>query len=122
MPLVIVALAGQGAAETPLSALAVARLAEEAGVPRGVLQVLVGNPIELSTPLLLDSRVRALSFTGSTQVGRLLLEGAADTIKKVSLELGGHAPSLFLMMSILERRSRAQWRKICYVGSGLFSR
>lgn len=82
------------APETPLSALAVARLAEEAGVPAGVFQVVVGNPIELSTPLLRDPRIRALSFTGSTQVGRLLLEGAADTIKKVSLELGGHAPFL----------------------------
>lgn len=80
------------APETPLCALAVARLAEEAGVPAGVFQVVVGNPIELSTPLLRDTRIRALSFTGSTQVGRLLLEGAADTIKKVSLELGGHAP------------------------------
>ncbi|MET4121165.1 aspartate-semialdehyde dehydrogenase [Bradyrhizobium sp. JR1.5] len=82
------------APETPLSALAVARLAEEAGVPRGVLQVIVGNPIELSAPLLRDTRIRALSFTGSTQVGRLLLEGAAATVKKVSLELGGHAPFL----------------------------
>ncbi|MCC8941618.1 aldehyde dehydrogenase family protein, partial [Bradyrhizobium sp. Arg68] len=80
--------------ETPLSALAVARLAQEAGVPRGVFQVVVGDPIELSAPLLHDSRVRALSFTGSTEVGRLLLEGAAGTIKKVSLELGGHAPFL----------------------------
>lgn len=82
------------APETPLSALAVARLAEEAGVPAGVFQVVVGHPIELSKPLLRDTRVRALSFTGSTQVGRLLLEGAADSIKKVSLELGGHAPFL----------------------------
>lgn len=82
------------APETPLSALAVARLAEEAGVPAGVFQVVVGNPIELSAPLLRDARVRALSFTGSTQVGRLLLEGAAVTVKKVSLELGGHAPFL----------------------------
>ncbi|MCC8978532.1 NAD-dependent succinate-semialdehyde dehydrogenase [Bradyrhizobium sp. 10BB] len=80
------------APETPLSALALARLAEEAGVPRGVFQVVTGHPIELSTPLLRDTRIRALSFTGSTDVGRLLLEGAADTIKKVSLELGGHAP------------------------------
>lgn len=80
------------APETPLSALAVARLAEEAGVPPGVLQVLIGNPIELSAPLLRDTRIRALSFTGSTHVGRLLLEGAAETVKKVSLELGGHAP------------------------------
>ncbi|MCA1510426.1 NAD-dependent succinate-semialdehyde dehydrogenase [Bradyrhizobium sp. NBAIM01] len=80
------------APETPLSALALARLADEAGVPPGVFQVLVGNPVELSTPLLRDTRVRALSFTGSTEVGRLLLEGAARTVKKVSLELGGHAP------------------------------
>ncbi|PDT63956.1 NAD-dependent succinate-semialdehyde dehydrogenase [Bradyrhizobium ottawaense] len=82
------------APETPLSALAVARLAEEAGVPRGVLQVVVGNPVELSAALLRDQKVRALSFTGSTQVGRLLLGGAAETIKKTSLELGGHAPLL----------------------------
>lgn len=82
------------APETPLSALAVARLAEEAGVPRGVLQVLTGNPIELSAPLVSDTRVRALSFTGSTEVGRLLLRDSADTVKKVSLELGGHAPFL----------------------------
>lgn len=80
------------APETPLSALAIARLAEEAGVPRGVFQVVVGDPIELSARLLSDSRIRALSFTGSTQVGRLLFEGAAKTVKKVSLELGGHAP------------------------------
>lgn len=82
------------APETPLSSLAVARLAEQAGVPRGVFQVVVGDPIELSEPLLRDPRTRALSFTGSTQVGRLLLEGAAKTVKKVSLELGGHAPFL----------------------------
>ncbi|OSJ13580.1 NAD-dependent succinate-semialdehyde dehydrogenase [Bradyrhizobium canariense] len=82
------------APETPLSALALARLAEEAGLPAGVFQTLVGEPIELSTPLLRDTRVRALSFTGSTQVGRLFLEGSAQTIKKVSLELGGHAPFL----------------------------
>nr|WP_128943490.1 NAD-dependent succinate-semialdehyde dehydrogenase [Bradyrhizobium zhanjiangense] len=82
------------APETPLSALALARLAEEAGLPRGVFQVLVGDPVVLSAPLLRDTRVRALSFTGSTQVGRLLLGGAAETVKKVSLELGGHAPFL----------------------------
>jgi len=82
------------APETPLSALAIARLAEEAGIPPGVFQVIVGDPVALSAPLLRDTRVRALSFTGSTQVGRLLLGGAAETAKKVSLELGGHAPFL----------------------------
>ena len=63
------------APETPLSALAIARLAEQAGLPAGVFQVLVGDPIELSTPLLHDARVRALSFTGSTEVGRHLVQG-----------------------------------------------
>lgn len=82
------------APETPLCALALARLAEEAGIPPGVFQVLVGDPIELSAPLLRDTRVRALSFTGSTQIGRLLLRETAATVKKVSLELGGHAPFL----------------------------
>ncbi|MCK1695087.1 NAD-dependent succinate-semialdehyde dehydrogenase [Bradyrhizobium sp. 144] len=82
------------APETPLSALALGRLAEEAGLPRGVFQVLIGDPVELSEPLLRDTRIRALSFTGSTQVGRMLLERAAQTVKKVSLELGGHAPFL----------------------------
>lgn len=97
------------APETPLSALALARLAEEAGIPRGVFQVLVGDPIELSAPLLRDTRIRALSFTGSTQVGRLLLEGAARTVKKVSLELGGMPPSLSLTTSIWTRRSKGRW-------------
>lgn len=82
------------APETPLSALALARLAEQAGFPPGVLQVLVGDPVELSRPLLSDRRIRALSFTGSTEVGRLLLKEAAESVKKVSLELGGHAPFL----------------------------
>jgi aspartate-semialdehyde dehydrogenase len=82
------------APETPLSALALARLAEQAGMPPGVLQIVVGDPVVLSQPLLDDSRVRALSFTGSTEVGRLLIGKGADTIKKLSLELGGHAPFL----------------------------
>lgn len=80
------------APETPLSALAIARLAEQAGVPRGVFQVVIGDPIELSAPLLSDARTRALSFTGSTEVGRLFLRASAKSVKKVSLELGGHAP------------------------------
>lgn len=97
------------APETPLSALAVARLAIEAGVPCGVFQVLVGDPVELSAPLLRDTRIRALSFTGSTRVGRLLLEAAAETVKKVSLELGGTRLSSFLTMSMLTRLSKEPW-------------
>ncbi|MFD2250160.1 succinate-semialdehyde dehydrogenase/glutarate-semialdehyde dehydrogenase/aspartate-semialdehyde dehydrogenase [Pseudochelatococcus lubricantis] len=80
------------APETPLSALALARLAEEAGVPEGVLQVVTGEAAPLARRLLDHTEVRAFSFTGSTEIGRLLLTRSALTIKKASLELGGHAP------------------------------
>jgi len=80
------------APETPLSALALAKLAEESGVPRGVLQVLPGEAAPLARRLLENTEVRAFSFTGSTEVGRILLTQSAATVKKASLELGGHAP------------------------------
>lgn len=80
------------APETPLSALALAKLAEEAGIPAGVFQVVTGDPITHSARLLQNPQVRAFSFTGSTQIGKILLKQAGDTVKKVSLELGGHAP------------------------------
>ncbi|WP_119272485.1 NAD-dependent succinate-semialdehyde dehydrogenase [Taklimakanibacter deserti] len=80
------------APETPLSGLALARLGEEAGIPAGVLQVVTGEAPPLARRLLDHKEVRAFSFTGSTEVGRLLLAQAAKTVKKASLELGGHAP------------------------------
>jgi len=80
------------APETPLSALALAKLAEQAGIPAGVFQVVTGDAPTLSARLMQRAEVRAFSFTGSTQIGRLLLEQSAQTLKKVSLELGGHAP------------------------------
>lgn len=80
------------APETPLSALAVAKLAELAGVPQGVLQVITGDAASLARHLLEHPDVRGFSFTGSTEVGRILLTQSAATIKKASLELGGHAP------------------------------
>jgi hypothetical protein len=78
--------------ETPLSALALAELACRAGFPAGVFQVVTGDAVQLTEGLLSDERVRAFSFTGSTEVGRLLLGKAVRTVKKVSMELGGHAP------------------------------
>ncbi|MGY5802114.1 NAD-dependent succinate-semialdehyde dehydrogenase [Rhizobium sp. LEGMi12c] len=80
------------AVETPLSALALAELAHRAGFPAGVFQVVTGDAVLLTEGLLSDERVRAFSFTGSTEVGRILLGKAAQTVKKVSMELGGHAP------------------------------
>ena len=80
------------ASETPFSALALAVLAQRAGVPRGVFSVITGEPQVIGTILSSSESVRALSFTGSTEVGRLLLAQCATSIKRVSLELGGHAP------------------------------
>jgi succinate-semialdehyde dehydrogenase/glutarate-semialdehyde dehydrogenase len=80
------------AEQTPLTALALAVLAEEAGFPPGVFNVLTGDPVAIGGELTASPAVRKLSFTGSTEVGRLLMAQSAPTIKKLSLELGGNAP------------------------------
>lgn len=77
---------------TPLTALAIAELAQRAGVPAGVFQVVTGSASKIGKVLTDSHIVSKLSFTGSTEVGRLLMAQCADTIKKVSLELGGNAP------------------------------
>jgi succinate-semialdehyde dehydrogenase/glutarate-semialdehyde dehydrogenase len=77
---------------TPLSALALAVLAERAGLPAGVLSVITGSPVDIGGELTSNPIVRKLSFTGSTEIGRLLMRQSAATIKKLSLELGGNAP------------------------------
>ena len=85
------------AKETPLSALAVAAILAEAGVPDGVVNVLpTTSPGPVVGAMLADPRVRKLSFTGSTEVGRMLLHTAADTVTNCSMELGGNAPFLIL--------------------------
>ena len=80
------------AEQTPLSAIALAVLAEEAGVPAGVLQVITGKSREIGAVMTESPIVSKLSFTGSTEVGRVLMAQCAPTIKKLSLELGGNAP------------------------------
>jgi aspartate-semialdehyde dehydrogenase len=80
------------AVETPLSGFALARLAQQAGMPPGVFQVISGDPASISAGLLDDTRVRGMSFTGSTSIGTLLAQRAARSVKRVSLELGGLAP------------------------------
>ena len=78
---------------TPLSALEMAKIFEEAGLPEGALSVVAGmDPASITSAIMEDRRVRKLSFTGSTEVGKLLMRQAADTMKRLSLELGGHAP------------------------------
>jgi len=80
------------AEKTPLSAIAIGELAVEAGVPAGVINIVTGDAATIGGALLGDDRVRKLSFTGSTEVGRLLMRGAAEHLLRLSLELGGHAP------------------------------
>ncbi|MFG3296255.1 NAD-dependent succinate-semialdehyde dehydrogenase [Streptomyces sp. NPDC048179] len=82
------------AEQTPLTALALAELAERAGVPAGVLNVLTGDPREIGPELTANPLVRKITFTGSTEVGRLLLAQSAATVKRTSMELGGNAPVL----------------------------
>lgn len=82
--------------QTPLTALKMAELAHEAGIPSGVLNVITGRSSEIGEVWLQDPRVSKITFTGSTEVGKTLMRGAADTVKKISLELGGNAP--FIVM------------------------
>jgi succinate-semialdehyde dehydrogenase / glutarate-semialdehyde dehydrogenase len=80
------------AEDTPYSALALAELAERAGVPAGIINIVTGIPSEIGGEMTSSTKVRKLSFTGSTPVGKLLMKQCADTVKKVSMELGGNAP------------------------------
>ncbi|MFO1088748.1 MAG: NAD-dependent succinate-semialdehyde dehydrogenase [Hyphomicrobiales bacterium] len=80
------------AEETPGTALAIARCLDDAGLPKGALNVVFGNPAEVSSYLIASPVIRKVSFTGSTAVGKLLMKLAADGVKRTTMELGGHAP------------------------------
>jgi succinate-semialdehyde dehydrogenase/glutarate-semialdehyde dehydrogenase len=77
---------------TPYSALALGVLAERAGIPKGVINIVTGMPKDIGDELMTNQTVRKISFTGSTRVGSLLMRGASDSVKRLSLELGGNAP------------------------------
>ena len=78
--------------DTPLSAYELARLAYEAGIPKDVLQVVIGDGEEIGNVFTSSPKIRKITFTGSTPVGKILMKNSADTVKHVSMELGGHAP------------------------------
>ena len=80
------------ASQTPFSALAVAELAKEAGFPNGVFNIITGSAKEIGLELTKNPKIKKISFTGSTEVGKILMEQSASTVKKISMELGGHAP------------------------------
>lgn len=80
--------------QTPLSAIKIMEILEEVGIPKGVVNLVTGDPTEIGNKLMECSDVRMITFTGSTEVGKLLMSGSAQNVKKLSLELGGHAPFL----------------------------
>ena len=80
------------ASATPLSAFALAELADRAGLPKGLLSVITGKAGELGTEMTTNDKIRKVTFTGSTEIGKKLMEQSASTVKKISLELGGNAP------------------------------
>src|SRR5690606_1218117 len=80
------------APETPLSALAIAALALEAGIPAGVLNIVTADAVEFARIAMELDFVRKVTFTGSTEVGKILMRQAADTVKRLTFELGGNAP------------------------------
>ena len=89
--------------ETPLSALALAELGERAGLPAGVFNVVTGDAATIVGRLCADARVRAMSFTGSTEIGRLIAAQCAPTMKRLVMELGGHAPLIVFDDADLEK-------------------
>jgi succinate-semialdehyde dehydrogenase / glutarate-semialdehyde dehydrogenase len=111
------------AEQTPLTALYLAKLWEEAGGPAGTLQVLpTSNPVPLSKTLMDDPRVRKLTFTGSTEVGTLLYAQSAATMKRLSLELGGHAPFVVFADADIEAAAKAAlWAKFRNCGQTCIS-
>ncbi|ERI15631.1 NAD-dependent succinate-semialdehyde dehydrogenase [Brucella intermedia] len=89
--------------ETPLSALALAELAERAGMPAGIFNVVTGKAAPIVDVLCRDERVRGLSFTGSTEIGKLIATKSANTMKRLVMELGGHAPLIIFDDADVER-------------------
>lgn len=91
------------ASQTPLTAFKLVELAEAAGIPKGVINIVTGNSRQIGEVWTQDSRVRKLTFTGSTGVGKQLMKDSADTMKKISLELGGHAPFIVMKDADLDK-------------------
>ena len=92
--------------QTPLSAFALVRLAEKAGVPSGVINVVTGDPAQIGSMLCSSSYISKISFTGSTRVGRLLMEQSAHRLHRLSLELGGNAPFIVCSDARIEKAAQ----------------
>ena len=105
------------APQTPFSALALAELAERAGIPEGIFNVVLGEPAEVSKILCSEPRIRALSFTGSTRTGSLIAHAAADDFKRFALEMGGKSASVILSDADLAKAVKGTVNN-CLLNSG----
>jgi succinate-semialdehyde dehydrogenase/glutarate-semialdehyde dehydrogenase len=104
------------ASQTPFSALALAELAERAGLPKGVLNIVTGAATEIGAELTSNPIVRKLSFTGSTEIGKVLMAQCAGTVKKLSLELGGNAPFIVFDDADLDAAVEGRSRRMTKLG------
>src|SRR5699024_8057186 len=91
------------ATHTPITRYGLVELAEKAGIPKCVINISTGGSSKIGKTWSDDERVRRVTFTGSTEVGKLLMPDAADTMKKISLELGGHAPLIVMEDADLDK-------------------
>ena len=98
---------GRPSEYTPRSAMMLAQALQEAGIPKGVINVINGDPSAMGEAMLKDARCRKIQFTGSVRVGKLLMDGASQTIKRLSLELGGNAPVLIFPDVNVEQTAKA---------------
>src|SRR5699024_9627812 len=89
--------------ETPLSAIEIFKIFEQAGMPKGVVNLVTGNAEDIGKELLNNKKVKMITFTGSTEVGKYLMRESANTVKKIALELGGHAPMIVFDDANLEK-------------------
>ena len=88
--------------ESPLSAVRFVKLCEEAGIPKGVVNLVTGSSSEIGKAIMENNKVRKVTFTGSTEVGKILIKQSANQVKRLSMELGGHAPLIVLDDANLE--------------------
>ncbi len=101
------AVVGRPSEYTPRSAMLLARALHESGAPAGVINIINGHPADMAQVMLDDPRLRKISFTGSTRVGKLLMDGASRTVKRLALELGGNAPVIIFPDVDVEQAARA---------------
>ena len=104
------------AEQTPYSAIALAVLAQEAGVPNGVFNLVTGDPEPIGKELTTNRIVRKITFTGSTEVGKILMRQSSDSIKKLSLELGGNSP--FIVFDDADIKKAAKCETIWEIKKG----